>query len=102
MLEDVLIDDLAERGVTVMRNSSFLSCSRNPSGKLDVVYEDQSTGTKKVIQTEYLVGCDGARSSVREFIPDAQLEGEMTNASWGVLDGPLAFIPFNLPCRDHC
>nr|QTZ24944.1 putative FAD-dependent oxidoreductase [Aspergillus nidulans] len=87
MLEDVLIDDLAERGVTVTRNSSFLSCSRNPSKKLDVVYEDQSTGTKKVIQTEYLVGCDGARSSVREFIPDAQLEGEMTNASWGVLDG---------------
>ncbi|KAL4811983.1 FAD binding domain-containing protein [Aspergillus spinulosporus] len=87
MLEDVLIDDLAERGVTVTRNSPFLSCSRNPSGKLDVVYEDRSTGTKKVIQTEYLVGCDGARSRVREFIPDAQLEGEMTNASWGVLDG---------------
>ncbi|KAL4991840.1 FAD binding domain-containing protein [Aspergillus falconensis] len=87
MLEDVLIDDLAERGVSVTRNSPFLSCSRTPSGKLDVLYEDRSTGTKKVIQAEYVVGCDGARSKVREFIPDAQLEGEMTNASWGVLDG---------------
>ncbi|RDW61163.1 uncharacterized protein DSM5745_10661 [Aspergillus mulundensis] len=87
MLEDVLIDDLAERGVSVTRNSPFVSCERTPEGKLDVIYEDRSTGTKKVIQADYLVGCDGARSKVREFIPDAQLEGEMSNASWGVLDG---------------
>ncbi|KAL4975980.1 FAD binding domain-containing protein [Aspergillus desertorum] len=87
MLEGVLIDDLTERGVSVTRNSPFLSCSRTPMGKLDVVYEERSTGKKKVIQAEYLVGCDGARSRVREFIPDAKLEGEMTNASWGVLDG---------------
>ncbi|KAL6231083.1 hypothetical protein BDW75DRAFT_233905 [Aspergillus navahoensis] len=87
MLEDVLIDDLAERGVSVTRNSAFLSCSRTSLGKLDVLYDDRSTGTKKVIRADYLVGCDGARSRVREFIPDAQLEGEMTNASWGVLDG---------------
>ncbi|KAL4790115.1 FAD binding domain-containing protein [Aspergillus venezuelensis] len=87
MLEDVLIDDLAQRGVTVQRNSPFISSSRTPSGKLEVIYEDRSAGEKKLIQADYLVGCDGARSRVREFIPDAQLEGEMTNASWGVLDG---------------
>ncbi|KAL4951920.1 FAD binding domain-containing protein [Aspergillus filifer] len=87
MLEDVLIDDLAQRGVTVQRNSPFISSSRTPSGKLEVIYEDRSAGEKKLVLADYLVGCDGARSRVREFIPDAQLEGEMTNASWGVLDG---------------
>ncbi|KAL4866545.1 hypothetical protein BDV12DRAFT_199026 [Aspergillus spectabilis] len=87
MLEDVLIDDLASRGVFVQRNSPFVSCSRDAAGKLDVVYEDRTTGAKRVVKAEYLVGCDGARSKVREFIPDAELEGEMTNASWGVLDG---------------
>ncbi|KAL4898991.1 hypothetical protein BDW74DRAFT_189603 [Aspergillus multicolor] len=87
MLEDVLIDDLAARGISVTRNSPFVSCSRTVEGKLDVVYEDRNSGVKKVVRAEYLVGCDGARSKVREFIPDAQLEGEMTNASWGVLDG---------------
>lgn len=94
MLEDVLLDDLASRGVTVQRNSPFVSCSRDPSGKLDVLYEDRSTGEKRAVKADFLVGCDGARSQVREFIPDAQLEGEMTNASWGVLDGnPLHQTP---------
>ncbi|KAL3465221.1 pentachlorophenol 4-monooxygenase [Aspergillus heterothallicus] len=88
MLEDVLIDDLAERGVSVTRNSPFVSVSRDVStGKLHVVYEDRTAGKTKVVEANYLVGCDGARSSVRSFIPDAQLEGEMSNASWGVLDG---------------
>ncbi|KAL4782311.1 FAD binding domain-containing protein [Aspergillus varians] len=87
MLEDVLIDDLAERGVSVQRNSPFVACSRDRAGKVDVIYEDRTTGEKRLVKADYLVGCDGARSQVREFIPDAQLEGEMSNASWGVLDG---------------
>ncbi|RAL03266.1 pentachlorophenol 4-monooxygenase [Aspergillus ibericus CBS 121593] len=87
MLEDVLIDDIEARGGRVQRNSPFVSVNKPPSGELEVVYEDISTKSKKTIHTKYLVGCDGARSKVRTFIPDAQLEGEMTNASWGVLDG---------------
>uniref|UniRef100_A0A093W0I5 Phenol 2-monooxygenase n=1 Tax=Talaromyces marneffei PM1 TaxID=1077442 RepID=A0A093W0I5_TALMA len=66
MIEDLFIDDMSSR---------------------DVAYEDTVSKTIKTIRTEYLVGCDGARSKVREFIPNAQLIGEMTNASWGVLDG---------------
>jgi 2-polyprenyl-6-methoxyphenol hydroxylase-like FAD-dependent oxidoreductase len=88
MIEQVLIEDIEARGVRVTRNSRFVSCSRSPEGnQLIVTYEDLSTRTEKTISAEYLVGCDGARSKVRDFIPDAKLEGEMTNASWGVLDG---------------
>ncbi|KAJ5585257.1 uncharacterized protein N7459_005057 [Penicillium hispanicum] len=88
MIEEILIDDMESRGVFVTRNSPFVSCSRVAgTGQLDVAYEDLSTKTIKTIRTDYLVGCDGARSKVRTFIPDAELVGEMTNASWGVLDG---------------
>ncbi|KNG89312.1 hypothetical protein ANOM_001632 [Aspergillus nomiae NRRL 13137] len=88
MVEEVLIDDMEARGVFVMRNSQFTSCSRVAgTGQLDVAYEDLVSKTVKTIRADYLVGCDGARSKVRECIPDAQLEGKMTNASWGVLDG---------------
>ncbi|KAF4213003.1 hypothetical protein CNMCM5878_000550 [Aspergillus fumigatiaffinis] len=88
MIEQVFIEDIEARGVRVTRNSRFVSCSRSPEGnQLIVTYEDLSTRTEKTISAEYLVGCDGARSKVRDFIPDAKLEGEMTNASWGVLDG---------------
>ncbi|KAJ6020871.1 hypothetical protein N7540_006375 [Penicillium herquei] len=88
MIEEILIDDMEARGVFVTRNARFSSCSRVAgTGQLDIVYEDLSTNSTKTVRAEYLVGCDGARSKVRNFIPDAELEGEMTNASWGVLDG---------------
>ncbi|KAJ5123380.1 hypothetical protein N7448_009477 [Penicillium atrosanguineum] len=88
MLEEVLIDDMESRGVFVTRNHKFVSCSRvEGSGQLHVTVEDLSTNKIKTIRTDYLVGCDGARSKVRTFIPNGELEGEITNASWGVLDG---------------
>ncbi|PWY69067.1 FAD binding domain protein [Aspergillus heteromorphus CBS 117.55] len=89
MLEEVLIADIEARGGRIQRNSPFVSVARTPGGHQDlqVTYEDRTTQTTRTIHTRYLVGCDGARSRVRTFIPDAQLEGEMTNASWGVLDG---------------
>ena len=88
MLEDGFIRDMALRGLAVSRNSRFVSCQRNPAtNQLDIIYEDLLTGATKTIQGSYLIGCDGARSKVRECIPNARLEGAMTNESWGVLDG---------------
>lgn len=105
MLEEVLIDDMESRGVFVTRNHRFVSCSRvKGPGQLDVTIEDLSNNAIKTIRTEYLVGCDGARSKVRTFIPNGELEGEITNASWGVLDGesvPLA-PRVELLLRDRC
>lgn len=87
MIEEVLIDDMEARGVFVTRNARFSACTTTETRQLEIFYEDLSTNTMKTIRTDYLVGCDGARSKVRTFIPDAELEGEITNASWGVLDG---------------
>lgn len=88
MVEEVMIDDMEARGVFVTRNSKFVSCARvDGTRQLDILYEDITTNTPCKIRADYLVGCDGARSKVRSFIPDAELEGELTNAAWGVLDG---------------
>ncbi|OJD15334.1 hypothetical protein AJ78_04418 [Emergomyces pasteurianus Ep9510] len=88
MIEDVLIQDMEDRGVSVSRSSPFIECSRSAAdGKINVVYEDPATKTPRTIEADYLIGCDGARSKVRPFIPETKLIGEMTNASWGVLDG---------------
>ncbi|PGG97858.1 hypothetical protein GX51_07100 [Blastomyces parvus] len=88
MIEDILIQDMEERGLPVSRSSPFIECSRSATdGKINVVYEDSTTKVPKTLEADYLVGCDGARSKVRPFIPEAKLIGETTNASWGVLDG---------------
>lgn len=104
MVEEVLIDDMEARGIFVIRNSRFASCSYVAgTGQLDIVYEDLAQKTVKTIRAGYLVGCDGARSKVRECIPDAQLEGEVTNASWGVLDGEFNRVyMYNIKLRNRC
>lgn len=87
MVEDVLIKDLAEHGVSVDRGSPFVSCVQNEED-VDIVCSDITTGTNdKYVKASYLVGCDGSRSMVRPYVPNAQLEGKLTSASWGVLDG---------------
>lgn len=97
MVEEVLIDDMESRGLFVTRNSKFTSCARVAgTGQLDITYKDLSTNTIQRIRADYLVGCDGARSRVRTFIPGADLEGEMTNASWGVLDGEFERYHFRI------
>lgn len=76
------------RGLQVTRESTFVECSKAAENtKINIVYEDQAAKKTILIKSDYLVGCDGARSKVRPFIPSTKLEGEMTNASWGVLDG---------------
>lgn len=85
MVEDILIRDIEERGASVWRNSAFIECSKSVhDGGISVLYGDQ---VERTLRTDYVVGCDGTRSQVRTFIPDATLVGETTNASWGVLDG---------------
>ncbi|RZU30823.1 FAD-binding monooxygenase [Blastococcus saxobsidens] len=49
------------------------------------VRDGQETGGTSTIRARYVVGCDGARSSVRTSIGQ-QLVGDATNQTWGVMD----------------
>lgn len=50
-----------------------------------VTLHDVSSGSDKTIRAKYVVGCDGARSRVREAI-GAKLQGDFANHAWGVVD----------------
>ncbi|WP_341649289.1 FAD-dependent monooxygenase [Thauera humireducens] len=52
---------------------------------VEVKLRDVNTGSTKVIRAKYVVGCDGARSKVRESI-GAKLHGDFANHAWGVVD----------------
>ncbi|MDA8033542.1 MAG: FAD-dependent monooxygenase [Actinomycetota bacterium] len=45
----------------------------------------EPTGDHTVVRARYAVGCDGARSAVRQAI-GRQLVGDRTDTSWGVMD----------------
>ncbi|MGY3405023.1 2-polyprenyl-6-methoxyphenol hydroxylase-like FAD-dependent oxidoreductase [Bradyrhizobium sp. GM5.1] len=50
-----------------------------------VTLREVATGTEKTVRAKYVVGCDGARSGVREAI-GAHPIGDFANHAWGVVD----------------
>ncbi|MBF4993239.1 FAD-binding monooxygenase [Arthrobacter gandavensis] len=66
---DLEVDDAAEYPVTVTL--------RRTAG------DDE--GTERTVKAKYVVGCDGARSKVRQAI-GSTLAGDAANHAWGVMD----------------
>lgn len=89
MVEDVLLDDMADRDVEVSRSSPFITYAAQESvaAPLEIAYTSPKTGQPAALKSRYLVGCDGAHSRVRKAIPGLAMEGEPSKAPWGVLDG---------------
>jgi phenol 2-monooxygenase len=87
MVENVFIEDMQLRGVEVIRNSPFTCYSHGANSEVEVEINDLGSGKTKTLRTQYLVGCDGARSNVRKSMLGADMVGEPGKAAWGVLDG---------------
>ncbi|PSR82632.1 FAD binding domain-domain-containing protein [Coniella lustricola] len=92
MVEGMFVDDMRQSGVQVQRGSKFDTFSYigtpGSPGPITASFI-QSDGALATVQTEYLVGCDGARSRVRQGIPDTYAQGNPHDSYWGVLDGEL-------------
>jgi 2-polyprenyl-6-methoxyphenol hydroxylase-like FAD-dependent oxidoreductase len=110
--EEVLVEHLAARGVTVERGVTFESYEREGDNLRCVLRRPD--GTLETMGTRFLVGCDGARSAVREqagipflggrypqtfLLADLAADGlepGTVNAYLGA-DGPLFFFPLGRP-----
>ena len=66
------------------RTITDLSLDRTQDYPVTVSVTDENSSVKK-IQARYVVGCDGARSSVRGLM-GRNLEGDSANVAWGVMD----------------
>ena len=79
----------------------YLEVMRNSPTRLEPLYERQVTGLKtdmsgvtvevdhrgqqETIRATYVIGCDGARSTVRHAI-GRELKGDSAHQAWGVMD----------------
>ena len=52
---------------------------------VEVSVRNVESGTEQIIRAKYVVGCDGARSVVRQSI-GVELRGDYANHAWGVMD----------------
>lgn len=95
MIEDVFLEDLSSRGVSVTRSSPFVSAelpaAQNGSKNLfpDSTLVSTTCGNGSTIKSRFVVGCDGAHSKVRKSMPGVEMRGESGKAAWGVIDGVL-------------
>ena len=65
----------------------FVDLKVEPEGMhpVEVTLKDVATGAETVVRAKYVVGCDGARSRVRDAI-GATPRGDFANHAWGVVD----------------
>ncbi|MDN8616052.1 FAD-binding monooxygenase [Variovorax ginsengisoli] len=65
----------------------FVTLKVEPEGEHPVVVtlRDVAKGSETTVRAKYVVGCDGARSGVRESI-GAMPHGDFANHAWGVVD----------------
>ncbi|WP_299649754.1 FAD-dependent monooxygenase [uncultured Tateyamaria sp.] len=97
---DDVEDGLSEQPHVILSQARvhdfYLDLMRKSPTRLEPDYNTQLTGltigdrvtahtTQGDIQTQYVIGCDGARSAVRKAL-DIPLKGEAENAAWGVMD----------------
>ena len=111
--ERVLVEHLAERGVTVRWNTRLTGHSADPDGVVRCDLVDVN-GRRQQVGARYLVGCDGAHSTVREgaaipftggrypqtfLLADAEADGLDPGAAhvWFGSAGPLFFFPLVRP-----
>ncbi|KAI0869919.1 FAD binding domain-containing protein [Hypoxylon argillaceum] len=92
MVESTLIDDLRDSGVSVSRSHRFMEFDYGSSGTpgpFNLSFSTADGDTVKRVGAYYIVGCDGARSLVRQQIPDTHATATPHESYWGVLDGEL-------------
>jgi phenol 2-monooxygenase (NADPH) len=65
----------------------FVDLQVEPAGEhpVRVTLRDVASGATRTVRAKYVVGCDGARSLVRQSI-GAEPRGDFANHAWGVVD----------------
>ncbi|POS73145.1 FAD binding domain-containing protein [Diaporthe helianthi] len=90
MVEGMFVDDLRKSGFEVRRGCKFETFGYGQGdGGSPILVTYTHDNLEKSLQSDYLVGCDGARSRVRQGIPGTYAEGNPHDSYWGVLDGEL-------------
>ena len=77
-----LAPDYGLEFVTLMVEPESDGSSEHP---VVVTLRELASGAEKTIRAKYVVGCDGARSAVRDAI-GVELRGDFANHAWGVVD----------------
>ena len=83
--------------VKIKQNTKLIKTSNN-NDNISIIFEDMKSGLRNSINAKYLVGCDGANSTVRNQIKTKMINLGFTQ-KWAVVDLILNKRKKNLPDR---
>ncbi|KAI1298355.1 FAD binding domain-containing protein [Xylaria venustula] len=92
MVESVLIEDLHDSGICISRNRHFIRFNYGNDEASDPLELLFATTDDKIVtraNANYIIGCDGSRSLVRQQMPGTHATARPHESYWGVLDGEL-------------
>jgi phenol 2-monooxygenase len=88
-MQQYLLDYMAKSPTRLVPDygREFVSLTVEPDGEYPVLatLRNVATGAETTVRAKYVVGCDGARSRVRDAI-GAVPRGDYANHAWGVVD----------------
>jgi len=90
--ERILEERLASHGITVERSVELTAFS-DTGASVDATLT-KADGATETVQADWLVGCDGAHSSVRHGL-DFAFEGSTQESHWALADGHISGIAPN-------
>lgn len=97
-LETILRDGMAKLPSVDLKRRCDAFAVDEFDDHVEVRYEDLSRGTISKVKASYVVGCDGARSTVRRFM-GTPLDDLRSHENWLIVDGILTRPRPDLP--DH-
>lgn len=93
-VHDHLLDQMRAAGLEPTYGAELVDLDvPDGPGPVTATLRDVRTGATETVRASYVVGCDGARSRVREAI-GRRLHGDRADHAWGVLD---VFVDTDFP-----
>ncbi|KAF9515893.1 hypothetical protein BS47DRAFT_728146 [Hydnum rufescens UP504] len=101
LIEQGFLRDMDVHGCNVLRPWAFQSfdiASDNEEYPIRVTLQNAENQAVEIVRAKYLVGCDGGRSGVRQFLEKHhgfEMKGEWVDTLWGAIDAGAQITTFS-------